>query len=107
VIQQHDRRFLADRPHVGVLHCSTCANPPTFSGLPQDSGIRGRGRRRPGIDNGWRFRNADAIPVYIVDATSLGQIETAFVPEGQRAIFISGRNLERQFDAFYLRGEKA
>jgi hypothetical protein len=60
-----------------------------------------------GFDNGWRFRNADAIPVYIVDATSLGQIETAFVPEGSRAIFISGRNLERQFDAFYLGGEKA
>jgi hypothetical protein len=60
-----------------------------------------------GFDNGWRFRNADAIPVYIVEATSLGQIETAFVPEGSRAIFISCRNLERQFDAFYLRGEKA
>jgi hypothetical protein len=59
------------------------------------------------IDNGWRFRNADAIPVYIVDATSIGQIETTFVPEGTRSIFIIGRNLERQFDAFYLRGDMA
>ncbi|WP_257169612.1 hypothetical protein [Bradyrhizobium sp. SRS-191] len=59
------------------------------------------------FDNGWRFRNADEIPVFIVDATSLGQVETAFVPEGARTIFISGRNLERQFDTFYLRGEKA
>lgn len=60
-----------------------------------------------GFDNGSRFRNADEIPVFIVDATTLGQVETAFVPEGARAIFVSGRNLERQFDAFYLRGEKA
>jgi hypothetical protein len=60
-----------------------------------------------GFDNGWRFRNADAIPVYIVDSTSLGQIETAFVPEGARSILISGRSLELQFDAFYLSGERA
>lgn len=60
-----------------------------------------------GFDNGWRFRNADEIPVFIIDATRLGQVETAFVPEGARAIFVSGRNLERQFDAFYLRGKRA
>jgi hypothetical protein len=60
-----------------------------------------------GFDNGWRYRNAREVPVFIVGDAHLGKVESAFVPEGEDCVFVGGRSLERQFDAFYLRGSNA
>lgn len=59
------------------------------------------------FDNGWRFRNAKEIPVYIVDGARLGRVENVFVPEGERCIFVTGRSLDRMFESMFLIGENA
>jgi hypothetical protein len=55
-----------------------------------------------GFDNGRRFRKAQIVPVYIIDDTSLCQLETAFAPEGERCVLVSGHKLERQLAAVQL-----
>lgn len=59
------------------------------------------------FDNGVRFINADAIPVYLIDGASLGNIEVAFVPEGCRCIFINARSIDDLSRRLFLIGEDA
>lgn len=59
------------------------------------------------FNNGWRFRNAKEIPVYVVDNARLGRVENVFVPEGERCIFVTGRSLDRMFESIFLVGENA
>jgi hypothetical protein len=60
-----------------------------------------------GFDNGWRFRNADEIPVYIVRDGGLGRVESIFVPEGERCVFVVGSSLDRMFTSMFLGGDAA
>ncbi len=60
-----------------------------------------------GFDNGVVFTNADIVKVFLLDGDLLGNIETAFVPEGEHYIFINSRSLERLFQAFYMSGTEA
>jgi hypothetical protein len=59
------------------------------------------------FDNGVRFINADAIPVYLIDGASLGNIEVAFVPEGCRCIFINSRSIDDLSRRLFLIGQDA
>jgi len=53
------------------------------------------------------IRNADAIPVFLIDGSGLGQVETAFVPDGEHAIFIDADGLDALFDGFAMSGSLA
>jgi hypothetical protein len=59
------------------------------------------------FDNGVRFINGDAIPVYLIDGASLGNIEVAFVPEGCRCIFVNARSIDDLSRRLFLIGEDA
>lgn len=58
-----------------------------------------------GFDNGLRFVDADEIPVYLIDASHLGRIETAFVPNGERCVFVNAGSLDRLFEDFFMMGK--
>jgi hypothetical protein len=52
---------------------------------------------------GWRAAQPAAIPVYLVAGPGIGNQEIAFVPRGQRLIFVSDRGLARlksRFDGY-------
>lgn len=57
-----------------------------------------------GSDNGVIFTNADAIPVFLIDGQSLGNVEVAFVPDGIRCIFVNAHTLDDLSQRLFLAG---
>lgn len=60
-----------------------------------------------GFDNGVIFTNADAIPVFLIDGQSLGNVEVAFVPNGIRCIFVNAHSLDNLSQRLFLTGRDA
>ncbi len=60
-----------------------------------------------GFDDGLVFTNAETVPVFLIDRQSLGDAETAFVPEGCRCIFLSVYSLDHLSEQLYLVGPHA
>jgi hypothetical protein len=60
-----------------------------------------------GFDDGVVFTNAEIIPVFLIDRQSLGDAETAFVPEECRCIFLNAYSLDDLSERLYLVGPHA
>jgi hypothetical protein len=60
-----------------------------------------------GFENEVIFTNADAIPVFLIEGQSLGNVEVAFVPDGCRCIFVNAHSLDDLSRRLYLVGPDA
>jgi hypothetical protein len=60
-----------------------------------------------GFDDGVVFTNAKIVPVFLIDRQSLGDAETAFVPEDCPCIFLNAYSLNDLYERFYLIGPLA
>jgi len=57
------------------------------------------------VEDEYRYRDAIAIPVYLIDDDRLGAYENVFVPDGCRCVFVNCRSVDPLLDAFGI-GEK-
>lgn len=59
------------------------------------------------LDDALILRNAEAIPVFLIGGDTLGRNETAFVPDGERCIFINVDTLDALIETFAMTGPMA